>query len=447
MGSFGKHRFPAATRHGVRLALCLALCGAALSGRASPASPAQSAGLSAPPPVPLYSTGVTKTTIFGPGMIVISTRDSFETVLEWYRINLKGREADVALDPRHHRYVTHDGASVDVSVDGSGADAETKISLFWNSADALSPPGPAPEPVRAGGLQPLAALAGVEPLPQPAEPALAALTAARIEPMPPRPADAGQADPKASDLQALAYLKEGRYGEALLAWEDAAANGSAAAALDLGMMYDAGLGVPQSYASAFSWYEVAAEKGDPVAIFNIGVLNDAGLGLRRNPDEAVDRYTEAAAKGVGRAAFNLALLYETGDGVEQDDRAAERYFKQAERLGIRAARAHLPGRRGVRPVDADDSDLPFNTIHTIGGGAPERRSADAAARIQSLALQGDPLALYDLAYHVEKGIGREADPHGAYMMYRKAASEARDERLKTAATAAAAHLEAAGHIQ
>jgi hypothetical protein len=256
----------------------------------------------------------------------------------------------------------------------------------------------------------------------------------------------GQAESKAPDSRGATFLKEGRYGEALLAWEEAAASGSAAAALDLGMMYDAGVGVPQSYASAFSWYEVAAENGNPVAMFNIGVLNDVGLGLRRNVAAAVDRYTQAAAKGIGRAAFNLALLYENGDGVEQDEKAAEQYFRQAERLGVRAARAHLPG-RNVRPADADDSDLPFNTIHTFGNESSEKRPADAAARIERQALQGDPMALYDLAYHLEKGIGREADPRGAYMMYRQAASVAPDDRLKTAATAAAAHLAASEKIQ
>jgi TPR repeat protein len=286
-------------------------------------------------------------------------------------------------------------------------------------------------------------LAEIKPPPPVAQLQLATATPARIEPLSPPQTISDPAEPKAPELQGAAFLRQGRYGEALLAWEEAAANGSAAAALNLGMMYDAGVGVPQNYGSAFSWYEVAAENGNPVATFNIGVMNDVGLGLRRNPAEAVDRYTQAAAKGIGRAAFNLALLYENGDGVEQDEVAAEQYFRQAERLGIRAARAHLPG-RNVRQADADDSDMPFNTIHSIGGDSPEKRTADAAARIQRQALQGDPVALYDLAYHLEKGIGLEADPQGAYMMYRRAASDARDDRLKTAATAAAAHLAAAG---
>jgi TPR repeat protein len=438
MDSFMKRRYPAT----LWVAVCLVFCGAALFDWEAPA--AQNAGRA--PPVPLYSADVTKTTEFGPGMIVIKTRDSFATVRDWYQANLKDRSADVALDSGHHRYVTHDGASVDVAAEGSGPDAGTTIALFWKADAGILPlPAPRAQPGRTDAVQPIAPVDGIAPLPHPADLPLAATASLKIEPLTSPHAISAPADSKAPELRGAVYLKEGRYGEALLAWEDAAANGSAAAALNLGMMYDAGLGVPQSYASAFSWYQVAAEKGDPVAMFNIGALNDGGLGLRRNPAAAVDRYTQAAAKGVGRAAFNLALLYESGDGVEQDSRAAAQYFRQAERLGIHAARAHLPG-RNLRPVNADDSDLPFNTIHTIGADAPEKRTADAA-RLQSQAAQGDPVALYDLAYHLEKGIGQEADAQGALMMYQHAAHDARDDRLKIAATAAAAHLAADGRIR
>ncbi|HEX4504594.1 MAG TPA: tetratricopeptide repeat protein [Alphaproteobacteria bacterium] len=436
-----KHRYPAA----VRVAVCVALCGAALSGRQAPA--AQNADKTPPPPVPLYSADVTKTTVFGPGMIVIKTKDSFAAVRDWYQANLKDRTADVALDTEHHRYVTHDGASVDVAAEGSGPDAGTTIALFWKSDAGLLPsPGSAPQPDRAVAVQLIATPTRIAPLPRPADLQFAAAAPLKIEPLSQPRATPEPSDSRTPELQGATYLKEGRYGEALLALEDAAANGSVVAALNLGMMYDAGLGVPQSYAGAFSWYQVAAEKGDPIAIFNIGALNDGGLGQRRNPAAAVDRYTQAAAKGVGRAAFNLALLYESGDGVEQDSRAAEQYFRQAERLGIHAARAHLPG-RNPRPADAGDSDLPFNTVHAIGGDSPEKRAGDATAHIQRQALQGDPVALYDLAYHLEKGIGREADPHGAFRMYQQVAYDARDDRLKTAATAAAAHLAAGGLIQ
>ena len=415
-----------------------------LCGHKAPASPTQTA--EKPPPLPLYSADVTKTTVFGPGMIVIKTRDSFARVRDWYQTNLKDRTADVALDSGHHRYVTHDGASVDVAAEGFGPDAGTTIALFWQAdAGTLPPSGPVPQPGRTDAVQPMAPPADIAPLPSPWEPRLAAIAPLKIEPLSLPHAVSDPSD-KAPELRGATYLKQGRYGEAFLVWEDAAANGSAAAALNLGMMYDTGLGVPQSYASAFSWYQIAAEKGDPVAIFNIGALNDGGLGLRRDPAAAVDRYTQAAAKGVGRAAFNLALLYENGDGVKQDGKAAEQYFRQAERLGIRAARAHLPG-RDVRPADADESDLPFNTIHSIGGDSPEKQAGDTAAHIQRQALQGDPVALYDLAYHLEKGIGLEADPQGAFVMYQQVAYDAPDDRLKTVASTAAAHLAAGGIIQ
>jgi hypothetical protein len=245
--------------------------------------------------------------------------------------------------------------------------------------------------------------------------------------------------------EGMAFFRAGRYAEALLAWQHAAVEGSANAALFVGMMYDAGQGVPQSYADALSWYQLAADKGSTEAAFNIGVMHEAGFGVRPDTAEAADWYQRAAAKGSGRAAYNLALLYENGDGVPQDADQAGKYFRQARRLGVTATRSH-----GHRSDQDDDADMSFNTLHVIESDAPRGGSAKAAAaadRIQRLADQGDPAAQYDLGYYLEKGIGVEMNLYGAYAMYLQAAAVTDDFRLKTVAESGAgavkAHLAAA----
>jgi len=284
-------------------------------------------------------------------------------------------------------------------------------------------------------------LAGVErsPIEKPA-------LATPVSITPPRPAEAQQAPPKATrkgddeagESQGAGYFRQGRYAEALVAWEEAAARGSTEAALALGMMYDSGQGVPQNYGDAFSWYELAAEQDDPVALFNVGVFYDAGYGVAQDTAEAASWYERAVVRGSGRAAYNLALLYQKGDGVSQDGSQAALYFQHAERLGITPERRHRRGRRADYGVD----EVSFNTIHTIGDDARQDRPAADMARIESWAGAGDPYAEYDLAYYCERGIGREIDLRRAYALYRKSADQARDERLKRVAEAGAAQVKA-----
>ena len=581
MGSLSNAPFQGMVWHATRFALHLTFCGVALSGPAPSAMAAENVEQALPPPVPLYSTHVSKTTIIGAGMVVINTQDSLDTVLKWYGANLKDQMADVAVGPGHHHFLTHSGAGVDILAEGTGADAETKITLFWKSSGPSKPPPPSAEASnaptggsdrKAGGEAPATQaqnnppgatapkvenpdvappeveLARIEPLSlsaigsglaeaelsklktadfQPvlvenpdvapreveltrleplgpsaigaglAEAELSKLKTADFQPVPienpdvappevelarveplspsavgpglaaaklpklkttdfeavlvkqPKVAAAGEPDNSAepsaqvAESQGLARFKAGQYAEALLIWQHAAATGSVNAALYVGMMFDAGLGVPQSYRNALSWYQLAAEKGSLAASFNVGVMYDAGFGVLQDTAAAAEWYSRAA-KGSGRAAFNLALLYEKGDGVPEDHKRANQYFKQAERLGVTAARSHFR-KFAPKSASADDADSAFNTFRVIENDAPKSGSADAAAavdRIRRLADQNDPAAQYDLGYCLENGIGVEMDMREAYAMYRQAAAGTDDTRLKIVAEAGANQVKA-----
>jgi TPR repeat protein len=497
MNSFGNAPFRRTVWHATRFAFYLTVCGVALFDPVPPALAIEGAEQALPPPVPLYSAHVSKTTIVGAGMIIINTKDSLDTVLGWYGANLKDQMADVTVGPGHHHFLTHSGAGVDVLAEGTGAGAGTKISLFWKSGggNPSQPPsteasnapaaksdrkaeGEAPATQAQNGLSdagppkdvgppkveepdivpPKVELASIEPL------GLLPISDgfAKVEPPELKPADTEPApveSPKAgtvqetdkfaragaqADPQGLTFFRAGQFAEALLTWQHAAAMGSVNAALFVGMMYDAGQGVPQSYRNALSWYQLAAEKGNLTASFNVGVIYGVGFGVPQNTAVAAEWYARAAAKGSGRAAFNLALLYENGDGVPQSDNGANKYFKQAERKGITAARSHL--RKSVpASAVADDADSPFNTVHVIDNSAPESGSANAATvagRIQRLADADDPAAQYDLGYCFENGIGVEIDLSEAYALYHRAATETDDARLREVAEAGANQVKA-----
>jgi TPR repeat protein len=431
-------------------AFWLAFSFIALSGPAPLTLAADAGSQALPPPVPFYSAHVSNTEILGAGIIVITTQDSFDSVLGWYRANLKDQMADVAVGPNHHHFLTHNGAGVDVSANGEGA---TKISLLWNAgADGPFQSQPPPQEATAAptakddrSAEAEAPAAPVEIAPihseplslRPAGPEIAMAELPRPKPVQAEPAPV-------ADPSGLGFFKTGQYAEALLAWEKAAAAGSVEAPLFIGMMFDTGQGVPASATEALAWYRKAADRGNPIGLFNVGAVYDGGFGVRRDPTEAVDWYSRAAVKGSGRAAFNLALLFETGDGVAQDDEIAAKYFKQAERMGVKSARSHLG--RSVRDATASaDADLAFNTVHDIAGGAPKSGSATAAAetdRMRRLADKSDPAASYDLAYRLENGIGADIDLREAYALYRQAAAGTTDPTLTLVAEAGAAQVQA-----
>ena len=69
------------------------------------------------------------------------------------------------------------------------------------------------------------------------------------------------------------------YATALKEWTPLAEQGHAHAQNHLGLMYHAGLGVPQDYKTAVKWYTLAAEQGFAKAQYNLGFMYDNGLGV------------------------------------------------------------------------------------------------------------------------------------------------------------------------
>ena len=65
--------------------------------------------------------------------------------------------------------------------------------------------------------------------------------------------------------------------------------------VNIGTMYDKGLGVQQSYSMAFSWYMKAAELGDETAMRYVSDMYMNGEGVEQNVTEA-ERWENAADK-------------------------------------------------------------------------------------------------------------------------------------------------------
>jgi len=70
------------------------------------------------------------------------------------------------------------------------------------------------------------------------------------------------------------------------------------------------------YAKTAKELEGLANLGDPRAQYDLAVLYDNGLGVPQSDAEALRWYTRAADQGDARAQYNLGLMYMNGQGVE-----------------------------------------------------------------------------------------------------------------------------------
>ncbi len=83
------------------------------------------------------------------------------------------------------------------------------------------------------------------------------------------------------------------------------------------------------YKSALRVWMEAAEAGDSEAQINVGEIYERGLGGVPNPEAAAIWYQKGADQGNTRALFNLGTLYEQGLGVPQDRVRALNLYRQA----------------------------------------------------------------------------------------------------------------------
>jgi TPR repeat protein len=84
---------------------------------------------------------------------------------------------------------------------------------------------------------------------------------------------------------------------------------------------------------AIYWYQKAASTGDVVAQRELGLIYDAGLGVPRNHDVAFNYFQQASSRNDAQATLLLGSYYQNGMAVEKDLEKSIELYLQAERLG------------------------------------------------------------------------------------------------------------------
>jgi TPR repeat protein len=202
------------------------------------------------------------------------------------------------------------------------------------------------------------------------------------------------------------------------AFEKAAAEGHALAALHLGLLHASGSGGPRDDARAFRYFSQAAAASQPEGLYNKGLFLLQGRGVPRDVAAALSSLSAAAGAGFIPAHIKLADLYYFGaDDLKRDRARALPHVKAAavagdpwacNILGTMAEYGH------AMPVDRNAS-LHWFTVAAKKGNAKAQgnlgrllRSGDPTPQdivnsymwLKLSSLQGNTVATYLLKDHV-----------------------------------------------
>ena len=138
-----------------------------------------------------------------------------------------------------------------------------------------------------------------------------------------------------ASLQSESYqaYESGAYETALAGFKELASTHDHWAENALGIMYERGEGVPQSFEEAFHWFKASAEGGDSYGQYNLGVAYHLGKGTQSDMVVAVQWYSTAARNGHHGAAEKLGGMYRYGMGVKSDRGTATKWLELAANEG------------------------------------------------------------------------------------------------------------------
>ncbi|MEJ2692109.1 MAG: caspase family protein [Candidatus Thiodiazotropha sp.] len=101
------------------------------------------------------------------------------------------------------------------------------------------------------------------------------------------------------------------YRTALKVWLDSAKEGNAEAQVNVGEIYEKGLGLAPDYTIAAAWYKKAADQGNTRGAINLGYLYEKGLGVEENLVEALNWYRKASGLEDDDLAFASSIEAQT----------------------------------------------------------------------------------------------------------------------------------------
>jgi TPR repeat protein len=203
-------------------------------------------------------------------------------------------------------------------------------------------------------------------------------------------------------------------------------------------MYRKGLGVPQDLVLSAQYMEKAALGGDALAQGLFGDMNEFGIGVPRNYEVAAHWYEKSVTNGSTYAYLNLAIMYFEGRGVAKNLDKAEAYFKKSllqERsvvavynLGILYLNHNRYAEAEALLLEAKQKGLK-NMDTALATCYDKLKKYDKSIPLwKTMAQQGQPEGMVEMAYHYKQGQGVPINHHKAYYLSGMAAK--RGDRME-----------------
>ena len=179
----------------------------------------------------------------------------------------------------------------------------------------------------------------------------------------------------------------GFYDQAIAWWTAAAAKGDSDAAYHLGVEYMDGKPnvVQRDYDTARKYHMQAATAGDPRSMMDIGTMYEYGLGVPVDLVQAAQWYERSANYGYGPAQYNFATLLEMGDGGRKDEVEALKFYLLAADQGVGGVPYDRTTKRVVRGGDGP--------IDTLAKHLTKQQIDDASKRAKAFKPLAGPLKL------------------------------------------------------
>lgn len=117
--------------------------------------------------------------------------------------------------------------------------------------------------------------------------------------------------------------------------------GMATAKLELGRLYETGMGVPEDAKEAFRLYQEAAKEGLAEAVYFVGSCYEEGVGTSVDLDKAFELYTQAGEAGHAMALGMAGSMLREGRGIAQNQKKAAELFRRGMEGGALPCMAEL----------------------------------------------------------------------------------------------------------
>lgn len=205
------------------------------------------------------------------------------------------------------------------------------------------------------------------------------------------------------DVEMEAALAANDYPTVMALWRDKADAGDARAHVQIGALFERGLGVVQNYSRAADEYRAAVELRDAAAMVSLGILYERGLGVDRDPQQSLALYTQAADLGDPSAQYRAGRLYD-GSALGTDYAKALAWYRLAAERGFVDAQMELAN-------------------HYFSGLRVPRDPVKAAKWYRMAAELGNLEAQFRLGFLYEKGSGLPQSDIEAYAWYRLSAAQ------------------------